>query len=100
MKFLLGLLFLLCAATAAEESARQHIPVPGPFEHCKADADCEMTVTLCGCCDFIAMNKKFVKKYAALEKYCKEPVPPCSCASPGKVPKCIQKLCRLVPKKS
>ncbi len=78
---------------------RQKIPIPKPFLACTTDAECTMTVQLCGCCDFVAMNKRSERKYAALERYCKEPKPVCKCTEPVSVPKCVKKLCQLVPKK-
>lgn len=100
MKILLGLTLILCGTNSRIFAAEtQKIPVPKPFIQCQSDAECEMTVELCGCCEFIAMNAKFVKKYAALERYCKEARPPCSCADPGRRAVCVKKTCRLVSKK-
>ena len=92
---LISLMLVLSTVWSAE--GRQ-IPVPKPFTVCKKDVDCDITTKVCGCCEFIAMNKKFVAKYGALAKYCKEPPPPCDCSEPPLVPKCVKKICRLVRK--
>gem|GEM_PF-6941212 len=98
MKFLLvPALFLIGFTTHSEEW--QKIPIPKPFLECTKDADCEITLELCGCCHFTAMNKRSVRKYAALERYCKEPRPLCKCKAPENTPKCVKKLCTLAPTK-
>lgn len=101
MKILFCMIVSLCAvAVSAEEPApRQKIPIPKPFLVCETDADCDVTVELCGCCAFTPMNKRSVRKYAALSRYCKEGQPMCKCADPGKTAKCVKKYCELVPKK-
>lgn len=104
MKILSYLILSLFAVSlmAQEKSApaeRQKIPIPKPFLACTTDAECTMTVQLCGCCDFTVMNKRSVKKYAALDRYCKEKAPLCKCTEPLSVPKCVKKLCQLAPKK-
>lgn len=94
MKFLFILAIITC--NAAE---RQKIPIPKPFLVCTSDADCAETFELCGCCQFTAMNKRSVRKYTALGRYCKEPAPACNCADSKKLAKCVNKLCQLADKK-
>lgn len=96
MKLLFG--FILSLSFARAEDAPQRIPVPGPFRQCVKDADCELSFRLCGCCESVAMNKKFTAKYAALAKYCSTPPAPCRCADPGRIPRCVKKTCELISK--
>lgn len=97
MKIFFALIFLI-PVDLSFANEKQVIPVPKPFRECKVDADCVESLRLCGCCDFVAMNKKFTKKYAALARYCEAPPPPCKCMESKETPKCVKKICELIPR--
>ncbi len=83
-----SLSFAISPATSPEL-----ILVPDNLKACKADTDCQLINTLCGCCDLATINKNHIKAYLKMEKQCKEPPPPCDCPEPNAIAKCTKGIC-------